>query len=163
MVLSWQGCVLQVHVSPGMCHNQKIPFRGKADEIVSVKAIHWGNVIHALPFPLFLSPLPLPPFSPLHPSQPDGDAGDVIVILQEEDHPVFRRADIDLIMTKTITLNEALCGCEFIVKHLDGQQLLVKTRPGEVIAPGKTSNPPQCALCMRYRCEYVQDTGFYIA
>ena len=64
MVLSWQGCVLQVHVSPGMCHNQKIPFRGKADEIVSVKAIYWGNVIHALLFPLFLSPLPLPPALP---------------------------------------------------------------------------------------------------
>jgi DnaJ-class molecular chaperone len=27
---------LEVIVSPGMSHNQKIPFRGKADEIVSI-------------------------------------------------------------------------------------------------------------------------------
>ena len=77
------------------------------------------------------------PLSITIPSQPDGDAGDLIVILQEEDHPVFKRQEIDLVMEKTVTLSEALCGCEFIVKHLDGQQLLVKTRPGEVIAPGK--------------------------
>ncbi|CAI7999211.1 DnaJ homolog subfamily A member 2 [Geodia barretti] len=90
---------LEVIVSPGMSHNQKIPFRGKADEI------------------------------------PDGDAGDLIVILQEQDHALFKRVGIDLMMEKTITLNEALCGCEFVVKHLDGQQLLVKTNPGEAIAP----------------------------
>ena len=70
-------------------------------------------------------------------SQPDGDAGDVIVILQEVEHPLFKRVDIDLMMEKTVTLGEALCGCEFVVKHLDGQQLLVKTQPGEVIAPGE--------------------------
>jgi DnaJ family protein A protein 2 len=90
---------LEVPVAPGMKHNQKIPFSGKADEI------------------------------------PDGEAGDVIVILQEEDHALFKRAGIDLVMEKSISLSEALCGCEFVVKHLDGQQLLVKTRPGEVIAP----------------------------
>lgn len=39
-------------------------------------------------------------------------------------------------MEKKITLQEALCGCEFTVNHLDGQQLLVKTQPGDVIAPG---------------------------
>ena len=72
----------------------------------------------------------------LTPTQPDCDPGDLIVILQESNHPVFKRAGIDLIMEKTVSLSEALCGCEFVVKHLDGQQLLVKTRPGEVIAPG---------------------------
>ena len=61
----------------------------------------------------------------------------MIVILQEEDHPLFRRVDIDLLMKKKISLKEALCGCEFTIKHLDGQQLLVKTKPGEVVAPGE--------------------------
>lgn len=59
-----------------------------------------------------------------------------MVILQEEDHPVFKRTNIDLMMEKKITLQEALCGCEFTVNHLDGQQLIVKTQPGDVIAPG---------------------------
>ena len=87
---------------------------------------------------LSLSPSPSP-----SPSQPDGDAGDVIVILQEESHSVFKRESIDLVMEKNITLHEALCGCEFTIKHLDGQELRVKTPPGEVIAPGTL-----CTLCV---------------
>ena len=49
---------------------------------------------------------------------------------------MFKRTNIDLMMEKKITLQEALCGCEFTVNHLDGQQLIVKTQPGDVIAPG---------------------------
>ena len=87
----------------------------------------WNIIIHTS---ILLSLLPPPP-------QPDGDPGDVIVILQEEDHALFKRAGLDLMMEKTLSLNEALCGCEFAIKHLDGQQLMVKTRPGEVISPGE--------------------------
>ena len=50
---------------------------------------------------------------------------------------MFRRVDIDLLMDKMISLKDALCGCEFCIKYLDGQSLLVKTKPGEVVAPGE--------------------------
>lgn len=91
---------LEVPVSPGMKHEQRIPFRGEADEM------------------------------------PDGDAGDVIVILQQMDHTTLRREGVDLFLDKKITLHEALCGLNFLVYHLDGRKLLVKCLPGEVVSPG---------------------------
>jgi len=38
-------------------------------------------------------------------------------------------------MEKEITLYEALTGVDFIVPHLDGQKMRVKSTPGEVIKP----------------------------
>ena len=38
-------------------------------------------------------------------------------------------------MQKTITLAEALTGVDFIFNHLDGSQVRVKNKPGEVIKP----------------------------
>merc|ERR1712046_396954 len=37
-------------------------------------------------------------------------------------------------MRKHLSLDEALCGFEFRIKHLDGRELLVKSRPGEIVA-----------------------------
>jgi len=34
-------------------------------------------------------------------------------------------------------LTEALCGFQFILTHLDGRQLLIKSTPGEVVKPGQ--------------------------
>ena len=31
---------------------------------------------------------------------------------------------------------EALCGAEFVVKHLDDRNIVVKTQPGTLIRPG---------------------------
>lgn len=41
-------------------------------------------------------------------------------------------------MTKKLSLRESLCGFEFIIDHLDGRQLLVKSRPNEVYQHGST-------------------------
>ncbi|CAB3220756.1 unnamed protein product [Arctia plantaginis] len=68
--------------------------------------------------------------------QPDTQPGDVIIVLQQKLHDVFQRTDDDLLMVHEISLTEALCGFEFIVKHLDGRDLLVRHPPGEVIKPG---------------------------
>lgn len=62
-------------------------------------------------------------------------AGDVVVVLKQEDHAVFTRKDNNLIMEKEISLVDALCGVEFTVKQLDGRILHVKHPPGEVITP----------------------------
>lgn len=91
---------IEVPISPGMKHEQRIPFRGQADQMYQ------------------------------------GEAGDVIVVLQQMDHAVFRRSDIDLIIDKKITLREALCGFQFPLEHLDGRKLWVKSDEGDVLSPG---------------------------
>lgn len=68
--------------------------------------------------------------------QPDMEPGDVIIILQQKEHPIFQRIADDLFMTHTITLTEALCGFTFVLKHLDGRDLLIKNEPGTIISPG---------------------------
>jgi DnaJ family protein A protein 2 len=98
--------ILDVMVEKGMKHNQKIVFRGLADE------------------------------------KPNMEAGDVNFIIQEKEHEVFKRKGADLLITKTLSLNEALCGFEWIVKHLDGREVLIKSKPGEVIKPEASSQHP---------------------
>ena len=41
----------------------------------------------------------------------------------------------DLFLERTLSLTEALCGFQFVITHLDGRQLLIKSNPGEVVKP----------------------------
>eukprot|EP01012_Entosiphon_sulcatum_P034971 TRINITY_DN443_c0_g1_i1.p1 TRINITY_DN443_c0_g1~~TRINITY_DN443_c0_g1_i1.p1 ORF type:complete len:405 (+),score=52.43 TRINITY_DN443_c0_g1_i1:26-1240(+) len=61
--------------------------------------------------------------------------GDVVIVIQQKTHDVFTRKGKDLLINKKITLYEALLGCTFPVKHLDGRILAVKSHPGQVIKP----------------------------
>ena len=79
-----------------------------------------------------ISPLPL-----LLSMQPDGDDGDVIVILQQMDHTTFTRKGMDLFVNKKVSLKEALCGFKFSFEHLDGRKMCLACDPGSVIAPGE--------------------------
>ena len=69
--------------------------------------------------------------------QPDTVTGDIVFVLQQKDHPKFKRKGDDLFVEHTLSLTEALCGFQIILTHLDGRQLLVKSQPGEVVKPGK--------------------------
>ena len=66
---------------------------------------------------------------------PDGEAGDVVFVLQEQPHADFKRKGDDLYIERTISLSEALCGFAMELTHLDGRKLLIKSGPGEVIRP----------------------------
>ncbi|CAL9108594.1 unnamed protein product [Musa textilis] len=68
---------------------------------------------------------------------PDTVTGDIIFVVQLKEHPKFRRKDDDLYIDHTICLTEALCGFQFVLTHLDGRQLLIKSNPGEVVKPGQ--------------------------
>jgi len=61
--------------------------------------------------------------------------GDVVFVLDQQEHEAFQRKGADLIMEKQITLQEALCGFSFPQKHPDGRVLHIKSKPGEVIKP----------------------------
>mmetsp|Transcript_404 Transcript_404/g.941 ORF Transcript_404/g.941 Transcript_404/m.941 type:complete len:420 (+) Transcript_404:152-1411(+) len=91
--------MLEVYVEKGMRHNQKIVFKGEADE----------------------APGQLP--------------GDVVFVIDQQEHAVFRRKGADLLMEKQISLQEALCGLKFTQEHPDGRTLIIKTEPGEIIKP----------------------------
>lgn len=71
--------------------------------------------------------------------QPDTITGNVIFVLQQKNHSKFRRKSDDLYVEHNLSLAEALCGFQFVLTHLDGRQLLIKSHPGEVIKPGKES------------------------
>ncbi|KAL4301855.1 hypothetical protein GQ457_10G007270 [Hibiscus cannabinus] len=66
---------------------------------------------------------------------PDTITGDIVFVLQQKDHPKFKRKGEDLFVEHTLSLTEALCGFHFVVTHLDGRQLLIKSNPGEVVKP----------------------------
>ena len=51
---------------------------------------------------------------------PGAEPGDVIIIVQEQPHKVFKRKGADLLMEKEITLYQALTGVDFVFEHLDG-------------------------------------------
>ena len=66
---------------------------------------------------------------------PDREAGDVVIVVNEQPHKVFKRRGADLFMEKEITLLEALTGVDFLVDYLDGSQFRVQNKPGQVIKP----------------------------
>jgi len=66
---------------------------------------------------------------------PDGEAGDVVFVLQEQVHADFKRKGDDLFIERTISLSEALCGFKMELTHLDGRKILIKSEPGECIRP----------------------------
>lgn len=64
---------------------------------------------------------------------PGRETGDVNFIIQEKEHKLFKRKGADLLVMKDISLNQALTGFSFRFNHLDGRDIIVKTKPGEVI------------------------------
>lgn len=66
--------VLEVHIEKGMVNNQKITFRGMADEL------------------------------------PNMEPGDINFIIQVKEHDLFKRKGADLLVTRDVSLNQALTG-----------------------------------------------------
>ena len=135
--------VLEVHVEKGMQHGQKIVFQGQADEAVSICYRHKRTCLHVFNILSNVSNFVC---------QPDTVTGDIVFVLKLKDHPKFKRKYDDLYVEHTISLTEALCGFQFVLTHLDGRQLLIKSNPGEVIKPGTTD---WLFLCVLYACSTI--------
>ncbi|XP_055849146.1 dnaJ homolog subfamily A member 4 [Episyrphus balteatus] len=65
--------------------------------------------------------------------EPDLQPGDIIILLEEKEHAVFRRLGDDLTLKMPIQLVEALCGFQRVIKTLDNRDLVITSPPGEVI------------------------------
>lgn len=67
--------------------------------------------------------------------QPGVETGDVVIILQTKPHELFHREGANLYMSHTLSLTEALCGFQMVIKHLDGRDIVIKHPPGVVVEP----------------------------
>jgi len=81
-------------------------------------------------------------FAGMSDEQPNVEAGDVIFVLQEKDHSLFKRKGSDLLYQKDVTLLEALCGYEMVIPHLDGRTIVVRSKPGEIVRPEAAQGEP---------------------
>ncbi|CAE8644913.1 unnamed protein product, partial [Polarella glacialis] len=63
------------------------------------------------------------------------EAGDVIVVVRQQEHPRFMRKEADLYLEQEVSLAEALTGYRLVIPHLDGRKLVVRSQPGEVLRP----------------------------
>uniref|UniRef100_A0A6B2EAR6 Putative dnaj chaperone n=1 Tax=Phlebotomus kandelakii TaxID=1109342 RepID=A0A6B2EAR6_9DIPT len=65
--------------------------------------------------------------------EPELQPGDIVIVLDEKEHPLFKRSRDDLIMTMPLQLVEALCGFQKVIKTLDERDLVITSLPGEVV------------------------------
>jgi DnaJ family protein A protein 2 len=68
---------------------------------------------------------------------PDMVPGDIVLVIREKPHDLFKRNGDDLMMSHKITLNEALTGFKVPIPHLDGRTLLVTQPIGSITRPGE--------------------------
>ncbi|KAJ9440550.1 DnaJ protein-like protein [Diplonema papillatum] len=64
-------------------------------------------------------------------------AGNILIVLGHKPHPFFQRRGRHLFIEHEVTLNEALTGFALPIEHLDGRQIVIKTRPHQVLDPQK--------------------------
>jgi DnaJ homolog subfamily A member 2 len=74
--------------------------------------------------------------------KPNMEPGNINFIVQEQEHDTFKRKGADLLVTKTLSLNEALCGFSWKIQHLDGRTIEIQSKPGEVIPPEAPGGRP---------------------
>uniref|UniRef100_A0A0A9WHC6 DnaJ subfamily A member 4 n=1 Tax=Lygus hesperus TaxID=30085 RepID=A0A0A9WHC6_LYGHE len=65
--------------------------------------------------------------------EPGLEPGDMIVVLEEKEHPIFTRKGNDLVIQLELQLVEALCGFRKSIRTLDNRDLIISAIPGEVI------------------------------
>jgi len=68
---------------------------------------------------------------------PNMEAGDVIIVLQQQPHALFQRSGDNLVLKHKINLVESLCGFQLVITHLDGRKVVLTHPANHPIAPGK--------------------------
>lgn len=66
----------------------------------------------------------------------NGAVGDVRVVVQITNNTLFERQDMNLLLHKTVTLKEALCGFTFDVCLITGSSLTIRNTGSKIIRPG---------------------------
>lgn len=66
----------------------------------------------------------------------NGVAGDVRIIVQITNSTLFERQELNLLLHRTITLKESLCGFSFDVCLITGSALTIRNTGSKIIRPG---------------------------
>ena len=72
--------------------------------------------------------------------------GDVKIFVKIENDSAFRRAGLDLILEKKITLKEALCGFTFELTYINGKSYTLNNNAGNIIPHGFKKVIPNMGL-----------------
>ena len=75
-----------------------------------------------------------------------GMKGDVRIIVNTLQHPIFKVENLDLTIEKTISLKSALCGFDFEITHINGRVFKLANKPGNIIKPGSVKTIPGLGL-----------------
>ena len=75
-----------------------------------------------------------------------GMKGDVHIIINVLQHPMFKVENNDLTIEKTVSLKSALCGFDFEITHLNGRIFKLANKPGNIIKPGSIKTIPGLGL-----------------
>lgn len=72
--------------------------------------------------------------------------GDIKIFVKIENNTNFKRSGLDLILEKTITVKEALCGFTFELKYLTGKTYTITNNSGNIISYGYKKLIPNMGL-----------------
>jgi DnaJ-class molecular chaperone len=72
--------------------------------------------------------------------------GDIKIFVKIENNTNFKRSGLDLILEKTITVKEALCGFTFELKYLTGKTYTITNNSGNIISHGYKKLIPNMGL-----------------
>jgi DnaJ-class molecular chaperone len=72
--------------------------------------------------------------------------GDIKVFVKIENNTEFTRVGLDLILNKTITVKEALCGFAFELKYITGKVYTITNNSGNIISHGYQKVIPNMGL-----------------
>jgi hypothetical protein len=76
----------------------------------------------------------------------DGVRGDVKVTFIVEEHALFKRNGLDILVEKNITLKEGLCGFVFDIEHINGKKFSFNSSSGNIIRDGLIKTIPRLGL-----------------
>ncbi|ORX53819.1 DnaJ-domain-containing protein [Piromyces finnis] len=117
------GEIINKELECKTCHSKKVVQETKIIEVPIDKGMTDGQQIT---------------FSGEADQAPGIEAGDIIIVVKEKPHDVFKRKGRDLYIDQKIDLITALTGGTFNIKHLDDRYLNVTINPGEIIKPDQT-------------------------
>lgn len=77
----------------------------------------------------------------------EGQSGSVKIVVSVAAHPTFSRRGLDLVLRKSLTLSEALCGFSFSERHLSGKTINIENKASPaVIHPGYCRTIPSMGM-----------------